>query len=360
MIRDEKIDIVKGICLVLMVVCHTDYEHYGFFRRVVHLFHMPVFLIAAGWFFSSMKVGTFNKFCAFVFGRVRRLWIPYVLTVILVVAVSPLLVCLVDREPLNYGREIARAVCMCSRLPERGPLWFLATLFWVYVFYGGLELCLVKLRMKSLIPQTVLAALFLLTGKHIHGRLFLLIGGAQVFVCYALFHLGVLCRRYSVKSRSGGIITNGAIALILMLVLAGMGFFDYVRLAQNQYFSGLTVPIVAVSGWIMCYSLAVVFGNRTMGRLLAYIGKHTMPILLLHMLLFQFVGWLISLCGFHPVHALSHHPACFSGMSYVIVYSIAGIVVPLGLNMLWAKIIAGLRMWYNNQKIQQGKRHDTI
>ena len=153
------------------------------------------------------------------------------------------------------------------------------------------------------------------------------------------------------KSRSDGIITNGAIALILMLVLAGMGLFDYVRLAQNQYFSGLTVPIAAVSGWIMCYSLAVVFGNRTMGRLLAYIGKHTMPILLFHMLLLQFVGWLIFLCGFHPVHALSHHPTCFSGISYVIVYSLSGIVVPLVLNVLWEKIIDGLRMWYNKQKI---------
>lgn len=342
--RDEKIDIVKGICLILMVVCHTDFEHYWFFRRVVHLFHMPVILMAAGWFFSSVKVESLDKYRAYLFGKVRRLWVPYVLTTLLVVALCPLLVRLVGREPLtDYVRECAKAICMCSRLPERGPLWFLSTLFWVYVFYGGLEFCFAKSKIKSLIPQTVLSALFCLLGKYAHGRIFTYIGGPQVLVCYAIFHLGVLCRRYSIKARIGGKAKNGVIVVALMLFLSAMELFDHVGLAQNNYFSGFTVPIVSVAGWLMCYSLAVVFEKGPVGWLLAYVGKHTMPILLFHMLLFQFVGWMISLCGFQSVHALSYHPTCFSGIPYVVVYSVIGIVVPLALNALWGLMADSVR-----------------
>lgn len=342
--RDEKIDIVKGLCLILMVVCHTDFEHYWFFRRVVHLFHMPVFLMAAGWFFSSVKVESLDKYWAYVIGKARRLWVPYVLTTLLVVALCPLLVLLVGREPLvDYVRECAKAVCMCSHLPERGPLWFLSTLFWVYVFYGGFELCLVKSKTQILIPQTVLSVLFCLLGKFAHGRIFTYIGGPQVFVCYAPFHLGVLCRRYSVKIRGEGMVKNMIITFALMLLLLAMGLFDHVGLAQNSYFSGFTVPIVSVAGWLMCYSLAVVLEEGAVGRLLAYVGKHTMSILLFHMLLFQFSGWMISLCGFRPAHALSHHPTCFSGIPYVIIYSMIGIVVPLALNALWRRMAESVR-----------------
>ena len=48
--RNIVLSVVKGIAIILMVVGHAEAP--DFLTRWIYTFHMPVFFIAAGYFFS--------------------------------------------------------------------------------------------------------------------------------------------------------------------------------------------------------------------------------------------------------------------------------------------------------------------
>ncbi len=47
--RNNAIDIAKGFGIILMVIGHAEMP--GILNRSIYLFHMPLFFIAAGYFF---------------------------------------------------------------------------------------------------------------------------------------------------------------------------------------------------------------------------------------------------------------------------------------------------------------------
>ena len=56
--RDTALDAVKGLAIVLMVMCHAGAA--AGIRDFVYLFHMPVFFLAAGWCYRFGQVATLS------------------------------------------------------------------------------------------------------------------------------------------------------------------------------------------------------------------------------------------------------------------------------------------------------------
>lgn len=48
--RDASISIAKAVAIILMVIGHTEYP--GLLTSCLYTFHMPLFFITAGYFFS--------------------------------------------------------------------------------------------------------------------------------------------------------------------------------------------------------------------------------------------------------------------------------------------------------------------
>ena len=71
--RDTVMSIVKGIAIILMVAGHA--EGGDMLVRFIYLFHMPVFFIAAGYFFSSSSLDDPWRFCV---KRFKGLYVPFV------------------------------------------------------------------------------------------------------------------------------------------------------------------------------------------------------------------------------------------------------------------------------------------
>ena len=71
--RNHVISICKGIAIILMVVGHT--EGPGFLMHIVYLFHMPIFFITAGYFFSRKYL---SDPWSFVVKRFKGLYVPMV------------------------------------------------------------------------------------------------------------------------------------------------------------------------------------------------------------------------------------------------------------------------------------------
>ena len=70
--RDETLDIVKGIGIILMVVGHSGAPAY--IHDIIYTFHMPLFFICSGWFFSERGIDDSRGFAV---RKIKSIYLPY-------------------------------------------------------------------------------------------------------------------------------------------------------------------------------------------------------------------------------------------------------------------------------------------
>ncbi len=124
-------DIAKGIAILLVVIGHyipanAPVWYEGFVKFFYH-FHMPLFFVVAGYFFSkSTRPVLYGKF---VWAKFERLMIPYFLLSILVIGIKWLAQMWVS---VDHPIEL-NALYRMFYLPEGGFfLWFVYVLFIIF------------------------------------------------------------------------------------------------------------------------------------------------------------------------------------------------------------------------------------
>ena len=71
--RDTVISVAKGIAIILMVIAHAEAP--GWLCKFIFEFHMPLFFITAGYFFSIRYL---HDEATFVKKRIKGLYWPFV------------------------------------------------------------------------------------------------------------------------------------------------------------------------------------------------------------------------------------------------------------------------------------------
>lgn len=119
MTRQNHIDLIKCVMIVLMVAFHLQYiEHlYPTAKQVVFTFHMPVFLLISGFFTSVHKSG--SDFLH----RLGRIALPYVLAEAAYAVASAYMPVAGGVERLSVGVVLDKVF-----LHPLGPYWYLHTL----------------------------------------------------------------------------------------------------------------------------------------------------------------------------------------------------------------------------------------
>ena len=109
--RIDTFDILKGIGIILVIVCHTFMKEIGPF---ILTFHMPLFFIVAGYFFKYKPISEQIK------KDFRRLIVPYLFIVISIAIIAS----------IKCFRSTGEISFPLSTLYECGtPAWFLLALF---------------------------------------------------------------------------------------------------------------------------------------------------------------------------------------------------------------------------------------
>ena len=72
--RDPVLDSMRGIGIVLMVLGHAGFPGSGF----IYLFHMALFFMLSGWFFSPHTGESAHRLARFAKRKVVTLWLPFV------------------------------------------------------------------------------------------------------------------------------------------------------------------------------------------------------------------------------------------------------------------------------------------
>ena len=265
--RIRYIDIAKGIGIISVIIGHTIPESVN----IIYSFHMPLFFILSGYFFGfSGPKNCLTK-------SIKRLVIPYVIAICCVIAFY-LLKSFFDGNT-SWVRWIQAGIYGSGwdydqpmYIPGVGGIWFLLALFIAMNMLNSLQQFPEYIRLVFVCALGYWGwytyALFPLPWEIQNGCLGL------VFL-----YIGYLFKQYEVLSKKDSLLY---IFALLVWVFALWKQFAFVSMVNCSI--RLINIITATCGVIVCVGGSKFIDNKIsiLGKILAWIGKRTEIILIVH------------------------------------------------------------------------------
>ena len=347
--RNTTISICKALAIILMVIGHAEAPtrlHY-----FIYEFHMPVFFIVSGYFFSTKYV---YREAEFVRKRVRGLYWPFVKWSVVFLALHNLMFRIGILNEV-YGNASGGVTHPLSSHQLQQSLWnivtamggydqFLCGAFWFFraLFVASILYLIIYIivekttrRLLSPLVVAVIATLipFLLAGwKTYEGlRIINLVqGGYRDLMGCFFFGIGFLFRQLEPKYNP---------RWYLSLVYAAIVYLFSVYLTANMnwrstYTQYLSLPVPAILGFLLTYDISRFIDSRRgcIKNFLVYLGDRTLYIFIFHIISFKLVSLIkIWYYGLDPrqigCHMVIHD---YSGEDcFWILYTVAGVGIPL-------------------------------
>ena len=353
--RDTTISVCKGIAIILMVIAHAEAP--GRLCRFIFEFHMPLFFITAGYFFSLKYL---NDEATFVKKRVKGLYWPFVKWSVFFLIIHNWMF---DIGILNeqYGNEAGGVTHPYTWHQIQQNLWnivtamggydqFLCGAFWFFrgLFVASLLYLIIYKVMQYIFPQRsthtipylICLIMLLLCGWKTYEGLKvinLVQGGYRDMMGCFFFGCGFIFRQFVDKYRSLISRYHAAIWTTILFGLVVFLFSEYLTANMNwrsTYTQFLSLPVPALLGFLMTYNVSQWLDRHEglLKRFLVYTGDHTLYIFIFHIISYKAVSllkiWYYGLdrrqIGCHMViHDYSQQD------QFWILYTIAGVGLPL-------------------------------
>lgn len=350
--RNTVISICKGLAIILMVIGHAEGPE--LLLNFLYTFHMPLFFIAAGYFFSQKAMDDPWGFCV---KRFNGLYVPFLKWSLIYLALHNVwhYFGILNESYGNWTGGVTHPYSwhdVCLRLVKivfgmSGYDEFMAGAFW---FFRGLlvasiaYLCLRKLlEGRTRLGATGATAAIMLTViafnafRFSNGLKIDIIpnGGLRESWGIFFFGAGVLFRRYEAVFRR-----RWPLLLISFLIILGAAYLHTCGMNnRGKMIDLLTLPVTGSVGFLMTYWLSGYIDSLGgwLKRALCYIGDNTLYILLWHIPAYKVVSLLkIHYYQLDPAQIGCHMVIHFNNTDFFwVLYSIAGVAIPLGLIEAW-------------------------
>lgn len=341
--RRTDISILKGIGILLMVIGHSGAP--TALTRFIYEFHMPLFFIVSGYFFSSKQADAPWQYVA---NRFNGLYIPFLKWGVLflflhnVFHTIGILTPLSDNGSYSFPTIVKRTgqliFTMSGYEPHiLGAFWFLRALFIASLLLVGSYWLLKKIRWltsPSLIIAIIALVSFLLTFylQTYHIRLAISQGGYRESVGLLFLCLGFLFRQYETRLPRH--------CLFECILWAIVVVFSVYAPSTIGIFPGrtafLSILLPGFCGWMATYFLSQRLVCSPFARPLSYLGDHSLYILALHFLSFKLVNIIkIYALGLDWNEMGRHVLPKGTWPGGWIAYTIVGITLPLWLEWGW-------------------------
>ena len=328
--RDTTISICKALGIILMVITHSGSP--GKLCAFAYEFHMPLFFITAGYFFSLRYL---NDEATFIKKRIKGLYIPFIKWSVIFLIIHNWLFKLgiLNEKFGNIGGGVTHPYSwhqiqqnlwnMITAMGGydqflNGAFWFFRALFVASIFY------LVLFKIGDIIVRKVIgtrpntnivavvvcvAALALAAWKTGEGlRVTNLIqGGYREIMGTFFFGCGFLFRQMRDRYK----ITWWMTAIFATTTLLFSRFASSSMAWNANFTQFVNLPIPAICGFLMTYNISfwISRNNGWIKRFLTYCGDNTLSIFVFHLLAFKIVSlvkiWWYGLdylqIGCHPV-----------------------------------------------------------
>lgn len=355
--RDKKIDIVRGIAIVLMVIGHSGCP----LKKFIYLFHMAVFFMISGYLFIPKYEKGLNGIVEYILRKLKGIWLPYfVWTIIYTLLNNVFLLVNIysSKEAFVLGEAVAaharmsvtdmlknivKAIFMSGRTEMGGAFWFLRTLFCLSCFFyiaGYILWKVIKSDRARDVVNLLMAFLFLFVGYVMHLKGIQTFGIPIVFSTYVLFLIGHLIRKYSLLERMMNL-KSFFVSLFILVLACFRG--APISLGDNNFGNPIYMLIMSLAGWILCYYIAANFEKCFCGNGFAKLGKHTMSIVILHFLCFKLIHLLQIFIYNYPIEYLAKFPYLNGNGAWWVMYAFVGVLVPIVLGFIYRKVINFIR-----------------
>ena len=353
--RNTTISIAKGLAIILMVIAHAEAPRW--LCRFIFEFHMPLFFITAGYFFSLKYL---NDEATFVKKRVKGLYWPFVKWAVFFLIIHNWMF---DLGILNetFGNEAGGVTHPYSWHQIQQNLWtiitamagydaFLCGAFWFFrgLFVASiLYLIIYKVVLKVLpsraaasAPYLICLLMLLLCGwKTYEGlRVINLVqGGYRDMMGCFFFGCGFIFRQFVDAYHKAT--SRAYVSLPMTLVCAVVVFLFSKYLTANMnwrstYTQFLSLPIPALLGSLMTYNISrwIDCTKGWVKKFLVYTGDHTLNIFIFHIIAYKVVSLIkIWYYGLDPKQIGCHmviHDYSQQDLFWIL-YTIAGVGIPL-------------------------------
>lgn len=285
--RYAGIDVSKGIGIILVVMAHMV-NHDTYLGMTIYSFHMPFFFLISGVFAKTYEK---QKFLPFIIKNLKQLIIPFLIAFFLICGINYLVPVWRDKVTLEF---IKNSLLYCNTsLQGGGTLWFLVALFWVRLLFYIFHFLILKYNYKILNVVSVGIVFFLAFYYHNITNIFgvesnyLRINSAITGL--AFYMVGYLMRKEILnisdyKERPIKIFIL-IVTLTITTVLSQIN--GNVNLGGSWYGEKFLYVFFAFSG-----SFALIFLGDLLkkSKFLQFLGRNTMPILLIHLIIQSFVN----------------------------------------------------------------------
>ena len=338
-----------------MVIAHAEAP--GWLCRFIFEFHMPLFFITAGYFFSLKYL---NDEATFVKKRVKGLYWPFVKWAVFFLIIHNWMF---DLGILNetFGNEAGGVTHPYSWHQMQQNLWtivtamagydaFLCGAFWffrglfvasiLYLIIYKVAAIVLPTRVKTITPYLICLIMLLLCGwKTYEGlRIINLVqGGYRDMMGCFFFGCGFIFRQFVEEYHKATARVYVSLPMTLVCAVVVFLFSKYLTANMNwrsTYTQFLSLPVPALLGFLMTYNISR-WIDHTKGwvkKFLVYTGDHTLNIFIFHIISYKVVSLLkIWYYGLDPrqigCHMVIHD---YSQQDFFwILYTVAGVGIPL-------------------------------
>ena len=342
--RDNSISICKSIAIILMVLAHTNFSHFG--SVLINMFHMPLFFFFSGY---CIKKSYFDDPFKYLKRRVQGIYIPFVKWSMLFLLFHNIFFHIgiynssfggahdgMTETVLSCKETLIRAFYILATLTQKehllGGYWFLHTLFFssiisFIVLYSFQK----KGKLHNSIMMGGILVLLMLISYFKISIPFFVIRDREVMAVFFMM-LGYFAKNYNLLYVANR--TFKLIVIILGLAIVWIGSEYWPCSMTNIQWQYIPLYLVsALAGTIVCYYLSQVIAGmqNTISSVLIYMGDHTLDILTWHFSCFKLVSLLVIFIYKIPYKHLAEFPTIleYSKDGWWVLYLLVGVFTPL-------------------------------
>lgn len=321
--RDTSWDFARGFGMILVVLGHTDFVG----RDFVYLFHVPLFFIVSGALFNTTP-----PLCAKIYKKFKRLYLPnlkYGLIFLLLHNVFVYFHFYTPSSKTNTFYALAKILCWGNE-ELGGAMWFLRSLFFSYCLY--LVLMLVRNKgIRFLLFLLITFAGWLMVDLHYFYTIRTLVVIPCIVCPFIMF--GLIYNNYNelkdylYKYSCSFFVLSGSV-----LCVAAKCY--HIDLAYLSLPNPVVFYLLGCIGFVFVISCCRLLQNSMLYDCITYIGRHSIPVLALHLLAFKLVSFIYLRMTGGSINLLSEFPApnLPNNIVYPLIYTVVGIAMPLLLN----------------------------
>lgn len=323
------------MAIIAVVVGHCNSP----FVIAIYMFHMPLFFFLSGCFFADRLI---YKPFQFAKKLIISLYVPYVLYGAFFILMHNYLFDLniysklLDKGeiiiPYSLHESIKRLSDLLTLWPTEqivGALWFIPVLLIVNVLFLITSYISNKSSKMPIVINIFMVASLFYAGHWLKLQAIIIprLGNVSM-VALAFYCMGYYYKKYESEIQIPSIFVLIALIVFYYNLQAG----NFVNLSALEYAGGPSFLLTsAISGIVLSLYIARIIGSN---RLLEYIGRNTFVIFVLHFLAFKVVNLLQVYCYDYPIYFIAKFPVLNGSGWWWLIYSIAGVFLPLGAKLI--------------------------